>query len=335
MSFPATAWAFEQPVSVTEKVVLLNLASHADECGVCWPSIKRLVRQTNVSESTIHRTLKSLAAKGLIVTQERRGENGRSRSNRYILNMDIHVSVYNNREGVRLTPCISTGVTGDRGEGVTADTREGVTADTPIRTIIKNRQTEPSTTLVDDALAADFEKFWAAYPKRAPHSNPKHPAKLKYVNARRKQNVSHETLMTAVNDYAASVSGKDPQHVAQAVTWLNQRRWEDDYSAGTQAALASEEEVGSVILVYPGKVSDRTEAKRVLAAELAKGTKLETILDAAKKYELYVKEMKYRDTPITLPILEFWLKFKWREMDAYVLKRDPLNGKYKIRAANK
>jgi DNA-binding transcriptional ArsR family regulator len=335
MSFPATAWALEQPVSVTEKVVLLTLASHADEYGACWPSIKRLVRQTNVSESTVHRALKSLAAKGLIVAEERRGENGRSRSNRYILNMEVHVGVYNNREGVRLTPYISTGVTGDRGEGVTADTREGVTADTPIGTTIKNRHKEPSTNTVDPAIEADFTEFWAAYPKRTPYANPKHSAFESYVKARTVLNVPSETILVAAKAYAQCVAGENPKHTAQAVTWLNQRRWGDEYEPASQAASASDADLDQIVAQYPGPVSDRAEAKRALAGELAKGATLEQIVEAAKKFTYHYKEMRYHGTIINIPILDTWIKFKWRDMDAYILKRDPLNGKYKIRPARR
>lgn len=325
MSFAATTWALEQPVSVNEKVVLLTLASYTSEDGVCWPSIKRLVRQTNVSESTVHRTLKSLAAKGLIIAIARNGENGRSTSNKYILNLDVYVGVYNRKEGVRLTPYTGEGVTDDRGEGVTSDTGEGVSSDTPIRTSIKNRQKEPSTSMVDPAIEADFAELWAAYPKRSPYANPKHSAFESYVKARTILKVPHETILEAAKAYALCVAGKNPQHTAQAVTWLNQRRWGDEYDPApadipqTKAVVppASDKELDTLAAIYPGHIGERDRAKKLLAAELSKGVSLNELCVAAEKYRLFCKGPPYEDRRIAPSMLEPWLQFKWREMDAY------------------
>lgn len=332
MSFAATTWAFEQPVSVTEKVVLLALASHTGENGVCWPSIKRLVRQTNVSESTVHRALKSLAAKGLIIAEARNGKNGRSTSNRYILNLNVHVGVYNRKEGVRLTPYTGEGVNDDRGEGVTSDTGEGVSGDTPIRTSIKNRQKEPSTSMVDPAIEADFAELWATYPKRSPYANPKHSAFESYVKARTILKVPHETILEAAKAYALCVAGKNPQHTAQAVTWLNQRRWGDEYDPApadipqTKAVVppASDEQMAAITAVYKGPHGDLDRAKANLAAELAKGVELKEIVEAAQKYVLYVKQMQQNGVEMAATTLDTWLKFKWREMDAYYIYRNPV-----------
>lgn len=195
---------------------------------------------------------------------------------------------------------------------------------------------------LDISYDADFAEFWAAYPKRPNNSRKK--AMAAYSKARKKTKVTAEVLLTAVKAYAAYRAGEDPQYTALTSTWLNEERWECDYTMHpktdrkgktAEAALASEAEIGCIVSEYPGNVSDREEAKRILAAELAKGVKLEKIIEAAEKYALYVKEMKYRDTPVTPPILELWMKFKWREMDAYVLGYDPLNGKLRLKAARR
>ena len=65
-------------------------------------------------------------------------------------------------------------------------------------------------------------------------------------------------------------------------------------------------------------------AKRILAAELSGGITLDRIVEAAEKYAMHRKQMRYDGIEITAPILETWLKFKWREMDAYFISKSPM-----------
>jgi len=172
---------------------------------------------------------------------------------------------------------------------------------------------------------AGFEEFWAAYPKRP--GNPKKPAKLKYVNAR-KRSVPHETIMAGVNAYAQSRKGEDPKYTKLAETWLSKECWEVDYPApsprAADAATVSDEHLDAVVNQYKGIVSDRTAAKRILAAEIAGGASLDRIVEAAEKYAMHRRQMRYDGIEIAAPILETWLKFKWREMDAYFISKSPM-----------
>lgn len=168
---------------------------------------------------------------------------------------------------------------------------------------------------------AEFDEFWAAYPKRP--GNPKAPAATKYRYVREKIKIPHETLLQAVKAYAATREGEDPKFTAQAVTWLNQRRWEEDYEP-VEVPTASDADLDAIVGKYPGIVSDRTSAKRALAAEMAKGITVEDIVKAAEKFKLYIKQMQQSGTMMAAPILETWIKFKWREMDAYYIYRNPV-----------
>lgn len=184
-------------------------------------------------------------------------------------------------------------------------------------------QNTDSNILVD----ADFEAFWAAYPKRN-GPNPKTKAREKYKQMR-KAKVSHETLMDGVNRLAKSRENEDPTFTPQAATWINQRRWEDDCGvrdAGStaDASTVSDEDLDAVINQYKGIASDRMAAKRILAAEISGGASLDRIVEAAEKYAMHRKQMRYDGIEITAPILETWLKFKWREMDAYFISKSPM-----------
>ncbi len=71
-----------------------------------------------------------------------------------------------------------------------------------------------------------FEQFWDAYPKRD-GANPKKPAKGKFQ--RHVENgVNPNDIIQGAQRYARQVLDKEPKYVAQAVTWLNQERWNDD-----------------------------------------------------------------------------------------------------------
>ena len=170
-------------------------------------------------------------------------------------------------------------------------------------------------------IEADFSEFWAAYPKRPNNSRKK--AFTRYMQARRKEGVTHEILMAAVKAYAAYRDGKDPEYTALASTWLNEERWENDYTldGGTDRPKpqmeAAEKWLDEIVAAYPGHVGDRAEAVRLIAVELSKGVQGNDLWDAARKYTLFCKGPPYEDRKIAPAMLENWLKFKWREMDGY------------------
>lgn len=71
-----------------------------------------------------------------------------------------------------------------------------------------------------------FDEFWAAYPKRGKHSNPKEPAREKWNDLVR--TIDPDAILSAVRVLAKSREGEDPQLTPQALTWLRQKRWSDD-----------------------------------------------------------------------------------------------------------
>ena len=72
MSYQAMAWATEQKLPSTQKLVLLMLANRINsDTGKCIPSIKRLADDCGLSESCVQRTLKKLSDMGLIKVHAR------------------------------------------------------------------------------------------------------------------------------------------------------------------------------------------------------------------------------------------------------------------------
>jgi uncharacterized protein YdaU (DUF1376 family) len=83
-----------------------------------------------------------------------------------------------------------------------------------------------------------FDRFWAAYPHRGEHSDPKKPAREKFARIVR-GGLDAETVIRAAARYAATVRARDPEKVAQAITWLNQARWEQYSASSAPAAEAA------------------------------------------------------------------------------------------------
>lgn len=82
------------------------------------------------------------------------------------------------------------------------------------------------------------ERFWKAYPSRGDAANPKAPALDKFARAV-KSGADPEEIIAAAGRYAEierRAGRAGTEKVAQAVTWLNQRRWQDYAAAALPCA---------------------------------------------------------------------------------------------------
>lgn len=183
-------------------------------------------------------------------------------------------------------------------------------------------KTESTNLSSDDALAEEFEEFWAAYPKR--QNNPKAPAKAKYLNARRRLLVSRLTLVNAAKAYARSRENEDPKFTKMAATWLNQRCWEEWAQAEPEIALKpvvtqkiSNEDMDRLVEAFhyePNAVRVRV-AEAIFHQKAA--NQLEDIIEAAQKYHMLIKRQREEGFEVTPVSMEAFIKFKWRDMDRY------------------
>ena len=88
MSVRAMAWAWRQQLSGPEKLVLMALADHADEDGICWPGNAHIARKCNLSQRSVQRHIKNLIDNGYMTAHRRYRETGGQTSNRYVLNVE-------------------------------------------------------------------------------------------------------------------------------------------------------------------------------------------------------------------------------------------------------
>jgi uncharacterized protein YdaU (DUF1376 family) len=106
---------------------------------------------------------------------------------------------------------------------------------------------------------AAFEKFWNAYPKRD-GANPRMPA-FKKFDAKVRAGADPVEIEAGAVAYARAMVGKDPQFVAQAVTWLNQDRWKDHTGPPVQPVVYTKP---------PMKILTEAEIEAFLLEEEAK-----------------------------------------------------------------
>jgi hypothetical protein len=155
--------------------VLIAIAAHADRSGRAYPSMATIGEITGIGRGDIPRSIARLEKHKLLRRESRAGI---SAVNVYTVNFDGFVPM----------DVVSNGA--DR---VSADLLTGVSADSPtrcqqIRTAGVSEfadQTESNIPKNTYTLGkpSEFENFWRAYPSRGGHSNPKAPAKVKFVAA--------------------------------------------------------------------------------------------------------------------------------------------------------
>lgn len=76
---------YNSDLSHRARVVYMCLKDHADKQGVCWPGIRTIMRELNLSRRTVQRALKELEQSGLIKRTPRYRENGGRSSDFYSL----------------------------------------------------------------------------------------------------------------------------------------------------------------------------------------------------------------------------------------------------------
>ena len=81
-------WLNVKSLSATKKLILLKLADHANDDGVCWPSMNHIAEQCNMSRRNARNHCRALEQLGYIARKSRTTEQGRITSNYYQLTID-------------------------------------------------------------------------------------------------------------------------------------------------------------------------------------------------------------------------------------------------------
>lgn len=231
MSVQAISWALSVKTGdPSAKVVLVALANYADDRGRCWPAQSTIAEQTEQSVDTVQRRIKDLENLGLLQRMERPYQNGKKGGLYFYHLLLPDVEATQNLETMPQV-AVRSKTAPQTDENHTANSSKPCRTVAALTTIL-----EPSVDNRQDAskVATAFEDFWKAYPKRQ-GSNPKAPAHKKF-SILVASGVNPAIMITGAANYATELrrERKDrTQYVAQAITWLNQSRFDDYQTIGT------------------------------------------------------------------------------------------------------
>lgn len=76
---------YQADLSHREKAVYQYLKDRADMGGSCWPGVRTIMKDLNLSRRTVQRALADLERRRIIRRQPRYRENGSATSNLYIM----------------------------------------------------------------------------------------------------------------------------------------------------------------------------------------------------------------------------------------------------------
>lgn len=82
-----TAVLERHPASGSEKLVMVSLANHADETGLCYPSVGRIAQQARISVSQARRVLRHLEREGWLSVVGNASGGAPGSTRRYQLNL--------------------------------------------------------------------------------------------------------------------------------------------------------------------------------------------------------------------------------------------------------
>lgn len=214
MSYKATNWAYDLPVTGPQKAVVVALADMADEAGTCFPGHDRISSMTGWSVSTVARALKTLESSGLISREHRQGAYGYRTSDRYRLHLEV--------DAPKIQPVTVT----DRQKSNLSESES-----LPVRESIPTGQSdgaiepseepleEPSDSLAHPSLT--FDDFWAIWPR----TEGKRDAAKAWEKATRHEDPT--VIFAAALVYTRHPNRPAIQYVPYGATWLNKERWND------------------------------------------------------------------------------------------------------------
>lgn len=191
MSVQALSWVFEHSESrLADRHVLLSIANHARSDGAgAWPSVSTIVRESKVSETQVHRSIRSLQALGELFVDVGAGPKG---TNLYTISkmMGCYIG----------TP------------GVPFDAERGAKREDQLAP-------EPSLTVLEPSKTT-FDEFYERYPK--------HVGRKDAERAWKKIKPSEvPAILASVEKYKTSALWQRG-YIWDPATFLNKRRWEDE-----------------------------------------------------------------------------------------------------------
>ncbi len=218
MIIPAEIMKLAPTIGSAAVLVYAVLAQHADEDGVCWPSVRRMAEIAGMSTSTVRRSLKALVGHALITVEIRNDKTGQS-SNVYQLPTTQEPPIKNDRGGLSNLPhppVKSTTPPCQKRKGPPVKNVRG-TRTNELDPLNKNQGTKSKLKYSDD-----FDAWWAIYPRKVGKAK----AFTAWKSATKEKTTAE--LLEITKRFAKSPSGNAGQFTPHPTTWLSQARYEDD-----------------------------------------------------------------------------------------------------------
>ena len=194
MSLRALTWAWEQELTnPSEKLVLLAIADHANDDGMCWPSMSHVAERCLLSTRQIQRITEQLVHYGLLTRERRKRPDGTLGTYTYTLN--IHRTPMSGPTG---HPC-------------------PVVHRTPVSAHNRHNRT------VIEPTHDHFDRFWQLYPRKI--------AKQKCASWwQRNADTGSPVILDGIKRWADywQQSNTETRYIPHPYTWLTQERWYDD-----------------------------------------------------------------------------------------------------------
>jgi DNA-binding transcriptional MocR family regulator len=207
--------------SAYNKVTLLILADHYNqETQLCCPSVRRVAKMGDMSESTVKRSLKQLEKDGLIEIVHRVRDDGGMMSNQYQLTPRFGYPENYIRDEFDIVNWNPSP------ENPPPVHREPSTRpDGPTNNLEYNLEKKPIGQNAPDGL---FDQFWKVYPK-----------KVKKVSARKAWNKHKldslvDALVADVKNRKANCRQWKDGYIPDPTTYINGERWEDEIQQITE-----------------------------------------------------------------------------------------------------
>jgi hypothetical protein len=214
MSNAALNWAFDQPLPMAQKFVLVVLADYADEEHSSFPAQSKIAERIGATDRTVRSALKELEAKGFVSREHRQRNNGSRTSDRYFLPVNGSARMPgptgSTFRGQPETPSDPTG-----SKGGDHNHHLSITSNPHLE-----ERAQP-----ENASATDeqFDRFWQAFPTE--RKSNKKGCRTKFAKAV-KDGIDPEHIIGAALAYRDDPN-RESAFTVNPHRWLNEERWDD------------------------------------------------------------------------------------------------------------
>lgn len=225
MGFKDTDWAYGLELAMAEKNVLIAICHRTnDKTHETFVGQKTIAEMASMSVRTVGRSIGVLVEKGIVMTQERRREDGYRTSNRIVLNRDWGAT-HTKESQVTESHVTQSQVTDSPTSSDTVSKLTGQ-SDVAIRTTFLDHSEGHSGDHSDMrslSVARDlFAEFYAIWPRKRDR-----PAAQRAWTKAIKLKPADEIIAAAIA-YRDNPHRPEPQLIPYPATWLNGHRWNDE-----------------------------------------------------------------------------------------------------------